>query len=752
MHVIQLASLLQAISLVSLGVVVMVRNHNALQNRYFLLLSCFTGLWVASSSLGGNVSNFALSFFFICIDFMFGLLSAWAFYGFCSIIRGVSISKLAYRLFVINFIVTTILITFNSSHFIEISKNDLSEESNIIVGILFYLLYALPVLVLAGLAFYKLFSKRSKEEISRPSSKLQAIRFSLLAATVFMVPSLSASTLIKDARYIESLQIMGNFGLMVFFAGSGYAIVKKQLFNIRPIFARSLAYFSSSVVLLIIVSGLITVLAGLFVSIDLYRTEILAVALSSVVFSPLIFTPLRKFFDKATNKIFYRDSYDTQAEIDKLSAIAVAEYEIDELATHSMQILSQSLKPTAGKLVLLDEHGEYYDDYKLHKSPRFGMLSMIEALKAQTESIIHVDEFEETQIDSNNMHSSKVKLYDHLRNHDIALSVRLSTKDEIVGYILFGPKLSGNLYSGQDLRFIGIAANEMAIAIQNARRFDEIQRFNQTLKLEIERATSELRTSNEKLQALDQAKDEFITMASHQLRTPLTSVKGYISMVMEGDAGKINPKQLELLTAAFTSSQRMVYLIADLLNVSRLHTGKFVIEPKEFSLKEMITSEIDQLKETARSRKIKIVFKTPKAFDNVYLDETKTRQVVMNFIDNAIYYTPAGGKIVVELTEDAKKVNFTVTDNGIGVPKQEQHNLFTKFYRAANARKARPDGTGLGLFMAKKVVADQGGSILFTSVEGQGSTFGFTFPKSRITPKKLPVKTDSKPASPVRTQ
>ena len=114
------------------------------------------------------------------------------------------------------------------------------------------------------------------------------------------------------------------------------------------------------------------------------------------------------------------------------------------------------------------------------------------------------------------------------------------------------------------------------------------------------------------------------------------------------------------------------------------------------------------------------------------LDETKIRQVIMNFADNAIYYTPSGGKIIVELKDNGDSVELDVVDSGIGVPKEAQHHLFTKFYRANNAQRARPDGTGLGLFMAKKVVVAQGGAIVFRSVEGKGSTFGFTFPKAKL--------------------
>ncbi len=252
------------------------------------------------------------------------------------------------------------------------------------------------------------------------------------------------------------------------------------------------------------------------------------------------------------------------------------------------------------------------------------------------------------------------------------------------------------------------------------------------LSSELKSTTAKLTMSNQKLRALDEAKDEFISMASHQLRTPLTSVKGYLSMLEEGDAGKLNTTQKQFVSQAFVSSQRMVYLIADLLNVSRLKTGKFIIEASPIYLPDLIESEIAQLYETVKSRGLKMVYDKPKEFPKLNLDETKIRQVVMNFADNAIYYTPSGGEIKLSLTETAKTIEFTVTDNGIGVPKAAQHHLFTKFYRAGNARKSRPDGTGLGLFMAKKVVVAQGGAIIFKTQEGKGSTFGFTFAKDKL--------------------
>jgi signal transduction histidine kinase len=216
-------------------------------------------------------------------------------------------------------------------------------------------------------------------------------------------------------------------------------------------------------------------------------------------------------------------------------------------------------------------------------------------------------------------------------------------------------------------------------------------------------------------------------MASHQLRTPLTTVKGYLSMMLEGDTGKLTKGQKEILDRSYFSAERMVFLITDLLNVSRITTGKFIIEPTPVNLMEMVKSEVEQLERSAEGRGVRLKMELPDSFPTVMLDENKTRQVMMNFIDNAIYYTPSGGSVTVRLSEAGGAIEFRVVDTGIGVPEHDKAKLFTKFFRADNAKQQRPDGNGLGLFMARKVIQSQGGSIIFESRVGKGSTFGFRF-------------------------
>lgn len=313
--------------------------------------------------------------------------------------------------------------------------------------------------------------------------------------------------------------------------------------------------------------------------------------------------------------------------------------------------------------------------------------------------------------------------------------VKLLARNKLVGVIMVGFVNPVDQINESHTLLMDRLSESIGVALDSKLLFEENQRV-----------LRQLRESNVKLKALDETKDDFISMASHQLRTPLTSVKGYLSMVLEEDAGKLTKAQREMLGQAFISSQRMVYLIADLLNVSRLKTGKFAITPTPVNLATMVQEELNQLQDTAAGRSLTLQYDKPEDFPELMLDETKIRQVIMNFADNAIYYTPAGGNIVVRLLDKPHSIELLIEDDGIGVPKSEQPHLFTKFYRAGNARKARPDGTGLGLFMAKKVIIAQGGSILFHSKEGQGSSFGFTFSKTTV---GLPVPNPTSPSKQV---
>jgi signal transduction histidine kinase len=386
------------------------------------------------------------------------------------------------------------------------------------------------------------------------------------------------------------------------------------------------------------------------------------------------------------------------------------------------------MKVTRGIFVILSDTGaSIYNSQAVGygESPKIIPEDMIRLAK---DGIILYDELEE------NSHYKSL-----LRKYNVSAGIPLKTEGGVEGVLLLGEKQSGDMYSQADLKVFEIIAPEIAVAITNGKSYEKIERFNVTLRQEVKKATAELEHKNEQLMELDKAKDEFISMASHQLRTPLTAIKGYLSMLLEGDAGEIKVSQYDFVNEAFNGANRMVGLINDLLNVSRMETGRFFLEPVDVDMENLVAEEMKQLQNNAKEKKLYLKYekKGRGKIPHIQADETKIRQVVMNFIDNALYYTTEGG-VTVTLEADSKDVIFNVKDTGIGVPKEAQKNLFTKFYRADNARHVRPDGTGLGIYLAKRVIDDHGGEIIFHSKMGEGSTFGFKFPlKSKLKMKRV---------------
>jgi len=235
---------------------------------------------------------------------------------------------------------------------------------------------------------------------------------------------------------------------------------------------------------------------------------------------------------------------------------------------------------------------------------------------------------------------------------------------------------------------------------------------------------------NRRLKGLNQSKDEFLSLASHQLRTPLTSICGYSSMLLDGDMGEMSNEQQHAVKEIESSSERMVATVRDLLNVSRIEAGSFVLERIKTNLPAILKENLDQLQLMAESHEVKLIYKAPAngEIPELNIDRERIGEIMANLIDNAIFYSRAGKSVHVSLAHVGDFVEFKVVDHGIGVPTKEQAHLFTKFFRASNAKTMRPDGTGIGLFLVRKIIEEHGGEIIFRSIQGKGSTFGFRLP------------------------
>lgn len=235
---------------------------------------------------------------------------------------------------------------------------------------------------------------------------------------------------------------------------------------------------------------------------------------------------------------------------------------------------------------------------------------------------------------------------------------------------------------------------------------------------------------------IDKEKTEFVSLASHQLRTPLSTINWYAEMLLDGDAGKLNKEQIKYLNEIYSGNQRMVKLVNSLLNVSRLELGTFTIEPEEVNFVKLAKIIIKEQKPQIKSKSINLSVELEKDLPKIKADPKLISMVFQNLLSNSVKYTDKGGEISFKVGSKGGDVHIRITDSGWGIPQKEQSKIFSKLYRASNVKEGDTEGTGLGLYIVKSIIEESGGRITFTSKEGKGTSFFVTLPMKGMKEKK----------------
>ncbi len=302
-----------------------------------------------------------------------------------------------------------------------------------------------------------------------------------------------------------------------------------------------------------------------------------------------------------------------------------------------------------------------------------------------------------------------------LRSHvpdvkGMALALPLMREQRPVGVLYLEPK--DRPFSEEKIRFVERVADNAAIAVENARLYEALRQANDT-------------------------KTEFVSMVSHELRTPMTSIRGYAEMMQKGMAGEISEQQQQFIDAIHRNVQRMRVLVNDLLDISRMETGRLKLEPEPTSLTDGVAAAQETVREMLERKQQHFTATLPAHLPHVLADPDRLTQILINLLSNAVKYTPEGGEIVVRAVYDADDVRRSgqtpcvqcaVQDTGIGISPKEQAQLFTKFFRSEDPAVQAETGTGLGLAITKNLVELHGGELWFRSQKGEGTTFFFTLP------------------------
>ncbi|MEO6077250.1 MAG: ATP-binding protein, partial [Candidatus Andersenbacteria bacterium] len=296
-------------------------------------------------------------------------------------------------------------------------------------------------------------------------------------------------------------------------------------------------------------------------------------------------------------------------------------------------------------------------------------------------------------------------------SHSVVLPLRFG--DHTLGVLTFSSSRSFKDASRYEYESLSGIIGLISLALYKAKLYEDLQR-----------TSAELITANRQLKDLDKAKSEFLSIASHQLYTPLTALRGYISMLMEGDYGPMSEDQKPVLDILNQSASRLIELIKDLLDISRIESGRLELHLESTDIVEIAKSLVADLLPNAIGKKLELRFKEPtETIPHVVVDTQRIRQVMLNFIDNAIKYTTEGF-VEVSISLKDTKVIFSVTDSGRGLKEGEADKLFKKFSRVGGAARFNTQGTGLGLYVAKQIIHEHRGEVSVSSPgENKGSTF-----------------------------
>jgi signal transduction histidine kinase len=286
------------------------------------------------------------------------------------------------------------------------------------------------------------------------------------------------------------------------------------------------------------------------------------------------------------------------------------------------------------------------------------------------------------------------------------LVVPVLREDKIIGVIDL-ESTDPDYFTSADVTFVSRLTIHASIAIENAQLFEKVREANQ-------------------------AKTEFMNIASHELKIPMTSIKGYSKLMQMGAAGDLNDRQKDFLNVISNNVDRMASLVNDLLDVSRIEAGRIRLEVREVQMRDVINDVLESLQNQIKSKKLQLKVNISEELPELRADYNRMIQIVTNLVSNAYKYTPEGGEITVIAKPynngDIDGISVTIKDTGYGISEEDQAKLFTNFFRSSDQHIRDEPGTGLGLSITKNIIESHGGELTFESEYGQGSTFTFTLP------------------------
>jgi len=697
-------------------------------NRYFSLVILSMTVWIVSSFFEGVVEDRNLAELLVRVDFSSAVLIGFFFYKFClnfptpenreNKFRDYFLCGLVLFLLVAPF--TRLLIT----EFV-FSYGGVDVE----YGVLF-VPYALSLLVLFAGGILVVAKKYRSLLGNEKMQVTYVFSGSLISALIALVTYLGFPLVFKSEFFVTTLPRFGTFSTVIFTALTTYAIIKHRFIDIRFAVNKLAGITLLAGFVYAVFYGLVWVftkwLGGVF------NPQAYAIGIAVAYIFTLVYGPVRKFLGE---REFLPPLYNSESLMVHLTEIMSHELDLKELLDEVLKKLPGQMGVASAAAVILNGNpseavrlvrtvGEV--DQSVLVGPGVGEL--VRNL-TKAEPVFVKEELERKIDDGINFLEIQKKALAYLEDCQLSLMLPLSSSGKFLGLLLLGVKKSEEPYTSQDIDFLVGFARSLSVAVERATLHQEVKDFNLTLQNEVKKATAKLRKAYEELKELDKMKDEFISITSHELRTPMTSVQGYLWMLAE-KGGPLSEKQKRYLEKAQRGSAWMISLINDMLDGSRIEQERVELDLKPLELVPTIGGVVEELKLRAEKKGLRVEFVGSREdLPKIKADPDKVRRVLRNLLDNAIKFTDKG-RVTVDAYQKGGFVKVNVTDTGRGIAKQDIPRLFKKFGRLESdfVTAAEAGGTGLGLYISRALVERMRGKISVESEVGRGSTFSFTLP------------------------
>lgn len=719
-------------------VLVLAKNWRNPINQSFSLVLLGMILWIGSiylMNISANVQNILL---YSRLSFVGSSIIPTAFLLFCESFPkkpGVLVSlflKIVLFMLMFGFIVSAPTNFLIQNVAVENSINKFTYTP-------YYPSFLIYITLVLTYAFFILW-KKYKTSIGISKQQIFYIFFgSIISAILSITTNLLLPIFIKN----DQLASFGPLAILIFAGTSYYAIIAHRLFDIKVIIRRTVVYSVLLAFVLGVYSTVIFASASLLGSPANIGRQTMVPNLIAALLIAVGFEPLRKYLTKITDKYLFKGSYEPEAVIKQLASTLISVVALDEALISMMSIITQAMRISHTAVIIIhnDDDSPEANQVRVHSvgykiEARNHLIKMTPSSPiirfAKTDRKLVVIEELNRRVEDEAISSSKVKkmiksittvpievlrqielksqVVQEAEQIEAAIIIPIIVRDKVIGILFIGPKLSGDSFTDGDLKMLEIVSSQTAQAIEQSRLYEE-----------------------------DQAKSEFVSIASHELLTPTSAIEGYLSMILDENMATVDKTAKRYLTRVYSSARRLSNLVKDLLSVSRIESGRIKINIEPTVVEPIIESAVADLLPTAKEKKLSLKYiKTDKALPKAMIDGEKLTQIIINLIGNALKYTKEGSVLVLS-DKERDKIKIIVEDTGIGIKKEHRDHLFEKFYRVDNTETIGIVGSGLGLYITKSVIEMMNGTIEVESTEWKGSRFIVKLPTARILHNKMKV-------------